>query len=154
MSPVGIIVPWRRDVPLTDPPQLDAGRVGAYFDVGSPVVDRDQLFLLPAAFPDPAIGSGLFHCIECARIEGLLSYQPGLRAQLDVHYIPHARPRAALIVLLGEAHQNCPTLVAASVRSASELLTRSSVTRRLYCTGVDAVTAYLVAVHGVSAPHP
>src|ERR1041385_5146496 len=60
------------------------------------IVDRDQLFLLPGAFPDPAIGSGFFHCIECARIEGLLSYQPGLRARIDVHYILHARPRAAL----------------------------------------------------------
>jgi hypothetical protein len=117
-------------------------------------VDRDQLILLPAAFPDPAIGAGFFHCIECARIEGLLSYQPGLREQIDVHYILHARPRAALIALLGEAYQNCPTLVAASGRPASELLDRSSVTDRLYCTGADAVTAYLVAVHGVSAPHP
>ena len=117
-------------------------------------MDRDQLFLLPSAFPDPAIGSGLFHCIECARLEGLLSYQPGLRTQLDVHYIPHARPRAALIALLGEARQNCPTLVASSARAASDLLTRSPVTHRLYCTGADAVTAYLAAVHGMSAPHP
>jgi hypothetical protein len=117
-------------------------------------VDKDQLFLLPAAFPDPAVGPGSFHCIECARIEGLLSYQPALRAQIDVHYISHARPRAALVALLGEAYQNCPTLVAASGRPASKLLEQSSVTHRLYCTGVDAVTAYLVAVHGVSAPHP
>jgi len=118
------------------------------------VVDKDQLFLLPGAFPDPAIGSGSFHCIDCARIEGLLSYQPSLRTQIDVHYIPHARPRVELVALLGESYQNCPTLVVASGRRASALLERSSVTGRLHCTGADAVTAYLVAVYGVSSPHP
>jgi hypothetical protein len=116
---------------------------------------KDQLFLLPAAFPDPALGPGTFHCIECARIEGLLSYQPALRAQIDVHYIPHARPRVALIALLGEPHQSCPTIVVGSSSPSSFApLRKSSVTDRYYCTGVDAVTAYLVAVHGVSAPHP
>ena len=118
-------------------------------------MSKDQLFLLPPAFPDPALGPGTFHCIECARLEGLLSYQPALRTQIDVHHIPHARPRAALIALLGEAHQNCPTLVVGSTSPAmTALVTRSPVTGRDYCTGVDAITAYLVAVYGVSAPHP
>ena len=116
---------------------------------------KDKLFLLPPAFPDPALGPGWFHCIECARIEGLLHYKPELRQRLDVEQIPHARPRAALVTLLGEPHQNCPTLVvAASSPPAPELLERSSVTDRWYCTGVDAITAYLVAVYGLSAPHP
>ena len=116
---------------------------------------KDQLFMLPAAFPDPALGLGGFHCIECARIEGLLSYYPALRAQIDVHYIPAARPRAGLVELLGEPYQNCPTLVVASAApSKPELLMRSAVTHRYYCTGVDGVTAYLVAAYGVSAPHP
>lgn len=114
---------------------------------------KDQLFLLPPAFLDPAVGPGKFHCIECARIEGLLSYQPALRDQIDVHRVPHARPRAALVDLLGEPHQNCPTLVIAAP-SSSTPTTRSSVTGRQYCTGADEVTAYLVAVYGVSAPHP
>ena len=113
----------------------------------------DQLFLLPPAFPDPAVGPGSFHCIECARIEGLLSYQPALRAQIDVHRVAHARPRVALIELLGEPHQNCPTLVIESP-SSSVRTRRSLVTGRHYCTGADEVTAYLVAVYGVSAPHP
>ena len=114
---------------------------------------RDQLFLLPPAFPDPAIGPGNFHCIECARIEGLLSYQPALRTQIDVQRIPHARPRVALIELLGEQYQNCPTLVVASP-SASAPVRQSSVTGRHYCTGADEGTAYLVAAYGVSATHP
>jgi hypothetical protein len=41
-----------------------------------------------------------------------LSYQPALRTEIDVQRIPHARPRLALIQLLGEPHQNCPTLIA------------------------------------------
>jgi hypothetical protein len=116
---------------------------------------KDQLFLLPGGFPDPALGPGTFHCTECARIEGLLSYQPALRAQIDVHHIPHARPRTALIVLLGEPYQSCPTLIVGSSSPAvSAPLMKSSVTDRYYCTGVEAVTAYLVAEYGVSAPHP
>ena len=118
-------------------------------------MQKDQLFLLPPAFPDSAIGPGAFHCVECARLEGLLSYHPALRADIDVHHIPHARPRAALVALLGEPHQNCPTLVVGSTSpAATALVRRSSVTGRDYCTGVADITAYLVAVYGVSAPHP
>jgi hypothetical protein len=105
---------------------------------------KDRLFLLPPAFPDPAVGPGLFHCIECARLEGLFTYTPGLRQRLDVEQIPHPGPRAALIALLGEPHQNCPTLViAASSPAAPELLKRSSITGRWYCTGDQ----YLLKAH-------
>jgi hypothetical protein len=80
---------------------------------------KDQLFLLPPAFPDPAIGPGTFHCVECARLEGLLGHHP------------------ALIALLGEPHQNCPTLVVGSASPAvTALVTRSSVTNRDYCAPV------------------
>jgi hypothetical protein len=118
-------------------------------------MNKDQLFLLPGWFADPSVGTGAFHCIECARVEGLLSYQPALRARLEVRYVEHARPRNELIELLGEPYQNLPTLVVASPTPAiSTLVQTSSITGRSYCTGVEAVTAYLVAVHSVSSPHP
>jgi hypothetical protein len=116
---------------------------------------KDQLFLLPGSFLDPSAGSGTFHCMECARVEGLLSYQPALRAQLDVRYANFARPRHEIIELLGEPHQGCPTLVVASPSSANlGLVQKSSVTGNYFCAGVDAITAYLIAAYGASSPHP
>ncbi len=118
-------------------------------------MSNDQLFLLPAGFADPAVGPGTYHCTDCARIEGLLSYFPALRAQLAVYYVDFPRPRAPLVELLGEAHQDCPMLV---VRNATEaqrpLLRVSQTTGQLYCSGADEITAYLSALYGVSATHP
>ncbi len=116
---------------------------------------NDQLFLLQASFADPTVGPGTYHCPECARVEGLLSYFPRLRTQLTVSYIDFPRPRAPLTELLGEAHQDCPALVVRNATDAYPQPLRVSRTTGLsYCTGADEITAYLSAVYGVSAPHP
>ena len=74
---------------------------------------HDQLFLLRADFADPAFGPGAYHCTDCARIEGLLSYFPRLRTQLDVTYVDLPRPRGlaarraprfAELAQIGRAH--------------------------------------------------
>ncbi len=48
---------------------------------------------------------------DCAPIEGLLACYPGLREHLDIRYVNFARPRQAMVDLVGEAHQGCPTLL-------------------------------------------
>ena len=114
-----------------------------------------QLFLLPAGFADPALGPGTYHCTDCARIEGLLSYFPTLRTKLDVTYVDFPRPRAPIVALLGEAYQNCPVLVVLNAAGEhAALLRESPTTGRRYCTGADDITAYLHAAYGVSAVHP
>jgi len=116
---------------------------------------HDQLFLLRADFADPAFGPGAYHCTDCARIEGLLSYFPRLRMQLTVTYVDLPRPRAPIVELLGEAYQNCPVLVVLHARPEhAALLRESDHTGQRYCTGADAITAYLQAAYGVSAAHP
>ena len=116
---------------------------------------HDQLFLLRADFADPAFGPGAYHCTDCARIEGLLSYFPRLRTQLDVTYVDLPRPRAPIVELLGEAYQNCPVLVVLHARPEhAALLRESDHTGQRYCTGADAITAYLQAASGVSAAQP
>lgn len=116
---------------------------------------NDQLFLLRADFADPALGPGTYHCTDCARIEGLLSYFPRLRTQLDVTYVDLPRPRADIVALVGEANQNCPVLVVLNAPGDHAALLRvSAETGQRYCTGADAITAYLQAVYGVSAAHP
>ena len=114
----------------------------------------DQLFLLPAGFADLAHGPGTYHCIDCARIEGLLSYFPHLREQLTVAYVDFPRPREQLIALLGEPHQNCPTLVVHNATGThAHLLQRSPITGQSYCTGAHDISAYLHAEYTVSAAH-
>ncbi len=72
-------------------------------------MEKDILFLLTGAFD--ADGSGPWFCPDCAPIEGILTYFPELRGQLDIRYVDFPRPRGAMTALVGEAHQGCPTLL-------------------------------------------
>lgn len=116
---------------------------------------KDQLFLLPPGFADLSQGSGPFFCVDCSTVEGILSYFPQLRQQIDVHYIAFPKPRMPLVELLGDAHQNCPTLVVGDQdeRYASLLMT-SAATGRRFATDPPAITQYLIAKYQISAVHP
>jgi len=71
-----------------------------------------KLFLLKADFLDANRADGkIYFCPECSPIEGLLSYYPRLREELEVHYLDFNRPRKELVDLIGEANQSCPVLV-------------------------------------------
>jgi len=71
-----------------------------------------KLFLLKADFQDANRADGKkYFCPECSPIEGLLSYYPRLRNDLEVQYLDFARPRKVLVDLIGEANQDCPVLV-------------------------------------------
>lgn len=71
-----------------------------------------KLFLLKADFQDVNRNpEAKYFCPECSPIEGLLSYYPRLRDELEVVYVDFARPRKALVDLLGEENQSCPVLV-------------------------------------------
>ncbi len=72
----------------------------------------EKLFLLKADFEDKNRADGkLYFCPECSPIEGLLSYYPKLRNELEIHYLDFSRPRPILVELLGEENQSCPVLV-------------------------------------------
>lgn len=71
-----------------------------------------KLFLLKADFQDAGRADGKkYFCPECSPIEGLLSYYPHLREELQVHYVDYNRPRKVLVDLIGEANQSCPVLI-------------------------------------------
>jgi len=71
-----------------------------------------KLFLLKADFLDASRSDGKrYFCPDCVMLEGLLSYYPRLRDELDVQYVNFARPRQVLINLIGEDNQSCPVLV-------------------------------------------
>jgi hypothetical protein len=72
----------------------------------------EKLFLIKADFLDANRADGKrYFCPECSPIEGLLSYYPRLREELEVHYVDFNRPRKVLVDLIGEANQGCPVLV-------------------------------------------
>lgn len=70
------------------------------------------LFLLKSDFHDTNLDpSQKYYCPHCAMVEGILQYYPQLRTLLDIRYVDFARPRAAIVELVGEEHQGCPLLV-------------------------------------------
>lgn len=71
---------------------------------------KNTLFLLPPGFFD---NERREYCPECAELWGLLSYFPAIKESVDIEYMPIHRPRPAMVELLGEKNQNCPTLVLA-----------------------------------------
>lgn len=112
----------------------------------------DQLFLLAHDFRD---GPGApYYCPECAQLNGVLHYYPQLRHRLDVRYVDYARPRAAIVALLGEANQGCPVLVLGADAPATvpdvPIGTHGG---RRFVSGAQAIGRYLAAVHGVGRPH-
>jgi len=71
-----------------------------------------KLFLLKADFQDVNRNpEAKYFCRDCTPIEGLLSYYPELRNEIEVVYVDFARPRKVLVDLLGEENQGCPVLV-------------------------------------------
>ncbi len=84
------------------------------FDPAQPAAaasERPLLFLLEPDFLDPAMGEGPWYCPHCAQVEGLLAMYPQLRARLDIRRVGFAKPRTAIVEILGPEVQACPMLV-------------------------------------------
>jgi len=72
----------------------------------------EKIFLIKADFQDVNRGEEKrYFCPDCNTIEGLLSYYPRLRNELEINYVDYARPRPQIVELLGEENQSCPVLV-------------------------------------------
>ena len=72
-----------------------------------------QLFLLNPDFTDQkADNKGkLYYCPDCAIIEGILSYYPELKKELDIVYVDFETPRTAIVALIGEENQGSPVVI-------------------------------------------
>jgi len=73
----------------------------------------DLLFLLKPNFTDKYRDDDNknYYCPDCAFLEGVLSYYPKLREQIDIRYIDFPKPRKEIVELVGEEHQGCPNLL-------------------------------------------
>jgi hypothetical protein len=111
---------------------------------------RDRLFLLQPGFEDPAYPGQRFFCWHCALLEGVLAAFPA--ARLDVERVAFARPRAAVIALVGEENQSLPRLVLADDAPAG--LETGSFNGLRFVAGKDAILRVLTVRHGIPEPHP
>lgn len=119
-------------------------------------VDKDQLFLLKPDFMDG--DSGPWYCPSCATLEGLLSFYPKLRQQLEVQYVGFPRPRAAVIAAIGEANQGLPVLVVAANAGAASNAALGGLDvgqsgNRRFLNGVADIGKYLARRYGTGEPH-
>ena len=114
---------------------------------------KDKLFLLKADFMDGE--EGPFYCPESAPIEGLLSYYPKLREQLEVHYLDFARPRQAIIDEIGAENQGMPVLVlAAGGRTPAGDFEPREANGRQFITGDREICNYLSMAFSIDMAHP
>lgn len=110
---------------------------------------KDQLFLLQPGFFKES--EGPFYCGDSVAVEGLLSFFPQLRNEVDVHYIGAPRPRAAIVALSGADNQSAPVLVLGHGREVSdagvEARTHNGVR---FIDAPDQIRRYLSAQYGVA----
>ena len=114
---------------------------------------KDKLFLLIPDFMDGE--EGPFYCPESAPIEGLLSYYPQLREQLEVNYLDFARPRQAIIDEIGAENQGMPVIVLAAARRipAGDFEVRETDGKR-FITGDKEICSYLSMAYNIGIAHP
>ena len=74
-------------------------------------MSQDLLLLLEPGFTDPTYLGERFICPDGAPIEGLLASDPSKTSRLDIHRLPFARPREAVVAALDEDHQSLPVLI-------------------------------------------
>lgn len=112
---------------------------------------KDILFLLPPDFDD---GGAPWYCRECAEVRGLLAYYPQLAPHVDVRKVEYRRPRAEMVELLGEAHQNAPTLVIGDgKRELPAHIPVKEANGRRFVDDAKAIGEYLAAAYGIGRPH-
>ncbi len=98
-------------------------------------------------------GDRTFYCPECATVEGVLSYFPDVRAKLDVRHADFARPRPAVIELLGVENQGCPVLILPEGSTPSAEVHPRTANGRTFIAGARDITTHLALTMGSAFPH-
>lgn len=112
---------------------------------------RDTLFLLRPGFTDK--GKPWF-CPYAAQVRGMLSYYPELEETLEIVEIDFAKPREAVVELLGEDHQATPVLILHPDRRADvEGVTIAEINGHRFVEKTIEILRYLAATRAVPPPH-
>ncbi len=121
------------------------------------MLSKPTLFLLRPGFSDATLhrGERVYFCPDSAYIEGVLSYYPILRSELDVIYVDFEKPRKGIVDLIGEANQSCPVLIVEPAASNAEVSNRFTVFHGYqFANDPRLIVDYLVARYGIGEPHP
>lgn len=113
--------------------------------------ERDIVFLIEPGFEDPKRPGKLWFCPFCNQIEGALATFPALKSDLDIRRVPFARPRNAVIALLGEAHQGLPVLVFAATSAVPPDAKEANGHR--YLDDTRRILEVLAERNGTPSPH-
>jgi hypothetical protein len=115
------------------------------------VTARDTLFVLRPGFLDD--GQRWF-CPFAAQVEGMLSFYPELRGTLEIVEIDFAKPRQAVVELLGEHHQATPVLVLHADSPGDVGVKISEANGHRFVEKTLDILKYLAVTRGVPEPHP
>ena len=114
---------------------------------------HDRLFVYKPGFIDHDIP---YFCPYSAQVIGFLTYYPEVRATVEIVELDFAKPRAALVAALDEAHQAAPMLVLGQGRPDELTLNGVHIGRVGEVRFVEKtieILRYLAATRGVPGPH-
>ncbi|MFG1477986.1 DUF3088 domain-containing protein [Xanthobacter sp. V4C-4] len=114
-------------------------------------MSRDRLILITPGFSDPASPGRTFFCPDCNQVEGLLASHPALLERIDVERVPFARPRAAVIAVLGADNQGLPVLILGDAAPPpADALSHGEFR---FVTDTRRILELIAERHGVPFPH-
>ena len=116
-----------------------------------------KLFLLKPDFKDNKIDNEgkLYYCPQCALIAGIIKFYPQLETMLEINYVDFKRPRKAIIELIGEDNQSCPSLIIENNQEVNvDLSYFNSHGDKLFINSTDSITKYLSEKYGIGNLHP
>jgi hypothetical protein len=113
---------------------------------------RDTLFVLRPGFVDQ--GKSWF-CPYSAQVVGFLDYYPEIKGTLEIVELDFARPRQAIVELIGEAHQAAPVLVLHETVNPDPVadVVIGEANGRRFVEKTLHILRYLAATRGVPGPH-
>jgi Protein of unknown function (DUF3088) len=117
---------------------------------------RDHLFLLKPGFEVGNIEIGdkkRYYCPHSAQVEGILSFYPVLRTEMDVTYLKFPRPRQEIVDLIGEENQSAPVLIVGDAAAIPKHLKPGVAKGRSFFAGEEVIAEYLALRYGIGWPY-
>ncbi len=113
---------------------------------------KPKLFMLNPWLEDD--DSGPYYCPDCGVVEDFLTYSPDIRDKIEIINVDFARPRNAIVALLGLEHQDSPVLVLDEDAAGGEGVVQSMSTGRKFINDPLVICTFLVDLYGGVKPHP
>jgi len=116
---------------------------------------KDQLFLLNPGFTDARLEpqNQLYYCPFNAMMEGILTYYPELKKQIDIYHVDFPIPRKKIVEILGEENQGVPLLIIGRRDVDLSAIHVLKYQGNIFIRGTDDITKYLALAYQIPLPH-